>query len=222
MPGALDRPDENSFSKVSRRKFLALLSASAAVAASGCSNFRDKGEIVPYNKKPESVTIGNPTYYASTCTGCQYACGILIKTLEGRPIKVDGNPDHPVSKGKICAIGQASVMNLYDPERLKNPSERINNTGGNDITWAAADDKIITQLKSAASSGKEIVIVTNKINSPSQKNYLLKILRQLIRLQKFIRLNCSAMQIRTALLKNVTAQRLFLLCSLIRQCNTCP
>ncbi len=172
MPGALDRPDENSFSKVSRRKFLALLSASAAVAASGCSNFRDKGEIVPYNKKPESVTIGNPTYYASTCTGCQYACGILIKTLEGRPIKVDGNPDHPVSKGKICAIGQASVMNLYDPERLKNPSERINNTGGNDITWAAADDKIITQLKSAASSGKEIVIVTNKINSPSQKKLL--------------------------------------------------
>ena len=150
QPGSLDRPDENSFSKFSRRKFLALLSASAAVAATGCSNFRDKGEIVPYNKKPESVTIGLPTYYASTCTGCSYACGILIKTIEGRPIKVDGNPDHPVSKGKICAIAQASVMNLYDPERLKNPVERPDKINSNEIPWASADDKIIGQLKADA------------------------------------------------------------------------
>jgi MoCo/4Fe-4S cofactor protein with predicted Tat translocation signal len=166
-PGALNRPEENSFSKFSRRKFLALLSASAAVAASGCSNFRDKGKFVPYNSKPESVTIGNPTYYASTCTGCSSACGLLIKTLEGRPIKVDGNPDHPVSKGKICSIGQASVMNLYDPERLKNPV-----SGGKDITWADTDDKIIGELKNAASGGKEIAIVAHSINSPSGKKLL--------------------------------------------------
>ncbi len=48
---------------------------------------------------------------------------LLIKTREGRPIKIDGNPDHPVSKGKICAQGQASIMSLYDPDRLKNPKE---------------------------------------------------------------------------------------------------
>jgi molybdopterin-containing oxidoreductase family iron-sulfur binding subunit len=172
QPGSLDRPDENSFSRFSRRKFLALLSASAAVAASGCSNFRDKGVIVPYNKKPEEVTIGLPTYYASTCTGCSYACGILIKTMEGRPIKVDGNPDHPVSKGKICAAGQAAVMSLYDPERLKNPAERPDKTNPKDISWAEADDKIISQLKSAASSGKEIAIVTQTVNSPSLKKLL--------------------------------------------------
>lgn len=172
QPGSLDRPDENSFSKFSRRKFLALLSASAAVAATGCSNFRDKGEIVPYNKKPESVTIGLPTYYASTCTGCSYACGILIKTIEGRPIKVDGNPDHPVSKGKICAIAQASVMNLYDPERLKNPLERADRNNSKETAWADADEKIINQLKSISSSGKEIAIVTHTVNSPSLKKLL--------------------------------------------------
>ncbi|MEO8665268.1 MAG: TAT-variant-translocated molybdopterin oxidoreductase [Ignavibacteria bacterium] len=166
---ASSSPDVNSFSKFSRRKFLALLSASAAVAASGCANYREKGELVPYNKKPEEVTIGNPTYYASTCTGCASACGIIIKTIEGRPIKVDGNPDHPVSKGKICAIAQASVMNLYDPERLQHPQERPNKSGHNDISWAEVDDKIMGQLKSAASSGKEIAIVTNTISSPSQK-----------------------------------------------------
>jgi len=170
--GVLDRPNENSFSKFSRRKFLALLSASAAVAASGCSNFRDKGEIIPYNNKPESITIGNPNYYSSTCTGCASACGILIKTISGRPIKVDGNPDHPVSKGKICAIGQASVMNLYDPERLQHPHDGPDKGSSKDISWAEVDDKIIPQLKSAASSGKEIAIITHTINSPSQKKLL--------------------------------------------------
>jgi len=168
-PGALERPDANSLSKFSRRKFLALLSASAAVAASGCSNFRDKGELIAYNKKPEEVTLGNPTYYASTCTGCSGACGILIKTIEGRPIKVDGNPDHPVSKGKICSIGQASVMSLYDPERLKNPVERVSRTSPKEVTWAEADDKIIAELKKASLSNKEIALVTHTVNSPSRK-----------------------------------------------------
>ena len=168
-PGALERPDANSLSKFSRRKFLALLSASAAVAASGCSNFRDKGELIPYNKKPEEVTLGNPTYYSSTCTGCTGACGILIKTLEGRPIKVDGNPDHPVSKGKICSIGQASVMGLYDPERLKNPVERVSRTSPKEVTWAEADDKIIAELKKASFGNKEIALVTHSVNSPSRK-----------------------------------------------------
>ena len=171
-PGVSETPDENSLSKFSRRKFLALLSASAAVAASGCSNFRDKGEIIPYNNKPESITIGNPNYYASTCTGCASACGILIKTISGRPIKVDGNPDHPVSKGKICAIGQASVMNLYDPERLQNPHDGPDKGSSKDISWGEIDDKIIPQLKSAASSGKEIAIITHTINSPTQKKLL--------------------------------------------------
>jgi len=168
-PGALERPDTNSLSKFSRRKFLALLSASAAVAASGCSNFRDKGELIPYNKKPEEVTLGNPTFYASTCTGCTGACGILIKTLEGRPIKVDGNPDHPVSKGKICSIGQASVMSLYDPERLKNPVERVSRTSPKEVTWAEVDDKIIAELKKASFGNKEIALVTHSVNSPSRK-----------------------------------------------------
>ena len=174
MPGALDKPDANSLSLFSRRKFLALLSASAAVAASGCSNFRDKGEFISYNKKPESVTVGNPTYFASTCTGCNSACGIIIKTIEGRPIKVDGNPDHPVSKGKICSIAQASVMSLYDPERLKNPIEVAdkNSVNGKDIIWGDADDKIISILKNAVSSGKEIAIVSQTINSPSLKTLL--------------------------------------------------
>jgi MoCo/4Fe-4S cofactor protein with predicted Tat translocation signal len=123
--GVSDSLDTSEMSSISRRKFLALLGASAALAGTACSDYRDKGEIIPYNKKPEEITLGKANYYASTCTSCSNACGILIKTREGRPIKIDGNPDHPVSKGKICAQGQASIMSLYDPDRLKNPKKKL-------------------------------------------------------------------------------------------------
>ena len=156
-------------SGISRRKFLALFTASAAFAAAGCSDYRDKGAIVPYNKKPEEITPGVPNWYASTCTLCPSACGILIKTREGRPIKVDGNPDHPISKGKVCAKGQAGILNLYDPERLKEP---MFVTGAGNMTatsWQSVDEKIISELKSNSASGKEIAIITHTILSPSQK-----------------------------------------------------
>lgn len=162
--GVTDDFDPSGMSVVSRRKFLALLGASAALAGTACTDYRDKGEIVPYNEKPEEIIPGRPNYYASTCTSCANSCGILIKTREGRPIKVDGNPDHPVNKGKICAKGQASILNLYDPERLSEPMRLRNNilAGTN---WKTADDDIIAALSLAGS--KEIAIITHSITSPT-------------------------------------------------------
>ena len=90
IEGVSEDFDSTEMSSISRRKFLALLGASAALAGTACSDYRDKGEIIPYNKKPEEVTLGHANYYASTCTACQNACGILVKTREGRPIKIDG------------------------------------------------------------------------------------------------------------------------------------
>ena len=81
-----DFDPEKNLSGLSRRKFFALLGTSAAVVAAGCSDYRDKGEIVPYNQKPEDITLGVANHYASTCTSCGLGCGILIKTREGRPI----------------------------------------------------------------------------------------------------------------------------------------
>ena len=155
--GASDAPDTDKMSPLSRRKFLALLGASAAVAGTACSDYQDKGEIVPYNNKPEEITIGKANYYASTCTGCSSACGILIKTREGRPIKIDGNPDHPVSKGKICSQGQASIMGLYDPDRLKSPKRKIGN-GLDDADWQEVDKEIVLALSTIGS--REIAIIT--------------------------------------------------------------
>ncbi|MCU7497027.1 MAG: TAT-variant-translocated molybdopterin oxidoreductase [Ignavibacteria bacterium] len=171
MKGVTDDFEISGMSPVSRRKFLALLSASVAFAASSCTNYHSHGEIIPYNKKPEEVTPGIPNLYASTCTGCSNACGILIKTREGRPIKVDGNPDHPVNKGKICAIGQASVINLYDPNRLKTPVA-ISQEGNSSINWKTVDEGMIAELEKASSSGKQIAIISGRISSPSEKMVL--------------------------------------------------
>ena len=164
MEGATDDFDPSVLSSISRRKFLALLGASAALAGTACTDYRDKGEIVPYNNKPEEITVGKPNYYASTCTACANSCGILIKTREGRPIKVDGNPDHPINKGKICAKGQANILNLYDPERLKKPLKKTG-LSFNELSWKEVDNDVLAALTFAGS--KEIAIVTHSITSPT-------------------------------------------------------
>ena len=170
--GATDDFSPSEMSGMSRKQFLALLAASAAFTAAGCSNYRDKGEIVPYTKKPEEVTPGVPNYYASTCTGCSQACGIFIKTREGRPIKIDGNTDHPINRGKICAKGQASVLNLYDPFRLRTPHYAGASDKHGDASWKQIDEEIIRSLTDAVHSGKEIAVVTREINSPTTKKLL--------------------------------------------------
>ncbi len=162
-------PDE--LKGLSRRKFLALTAATLAVSTAACTDYHDKGEIIPYNKKPENIIPGIPNYYASTCTGCSNHCGILIKTREGRPIKIDGNPDDPINKGKICAIGQASILNLYDPERYKKPMKR-NGNKFNEIKWQEAFNELISKVKLANNNGSEIAIIVGNIKSPSQKRLL--------------------------------------------------
>ncbi len=162
--GTTDDFDPLHLSSISRRKFFALLGASAALAGTACTDYRDKGEIVPYNVKPEEITIGKPNFYASTCTVCSNACGILIRTREGRPIKVDGNPEHPVNKGKICSKGQANILNLYDPERLGSPLKK-NGSGFVETNWKEANDYILEALNGAGNN--EIAIITHTVTSPT-------------------------------------------------------
>jgi len=157
---------------MSRRKFVALLGASSAFALASCNNYRDKGEIISYNDKPEYANFGDSVYYASTLND---GSGILIKTREGRPIKIDGNPDHPIFNGKISSQAQANILGLYDPDRIQNPlkktgSKLILNQGEMLKTdWATADNEITAKLMNAVSSGKEIAIVTHSVLSPTQK-----------------------------------------------------
>lgn len=162
MEGVTEDFDPDKLSKLSRRKFLALVSATAAIGATACTDYRDKGEIIPYNKKPEHLLPGKANYYASSCAGCSSACGVLIKTREGRPIKVDGNPEHPINRGKLCAKGQASIYNLYDPERLRYPVIK-----GRRSDWKRVDSEIVDALKKAVDENKEIALFAGNVKSPS-------------------------------------------------------
>lgn len=167
MEGVTDDFNPSEMSGISRRNFLALLSASAAFAATACSDYHDQKEIVPYTKRPEDVLPGKPNFYASTCNGCSEACGILIKTREGRPIKVDGNNEHPINKGKLCAKGQSIIYDLYDPSRLQTPLK-----GNRKTNWNIADSEIINKLKEAVEKNKRIAIVSGQINSPTEQKIL--------------------------------------------------
>ncbi len=162
LPGVTDNFNLESLDKYSRRKFLAILAASAALTNAACSDYRDKGEIVPYNDRPPEILPGQANYYASTCNGCYQSCGILVKTREGRPIKLEGNPDHPINKGKICSTGQAGIMNLYDPERLKDPTQN-----GRKTNWEEIDSQIRMKLSEVSDSGKGIAVIGHKNNSPT-------------------------------------------------------
>ncbi len=168
--GVTDDFEPNKLSGLSRRKFLALVGASAALAAAGCSDYRDQGHIIPYDNKPEEITVGVPNYYASTSTGCEDGCGILIKTREGRPIKIDGNPDSPYSKGKTCAKCQASLLELYDPERLQGPLKRGSDGKLSKISWNSVDREVTSALSGVGD--KEISIVSKRIISPTTKKLL--------------------------------------------------
>ncbi|MFA5511214.1 MAG: TAT-variant-translocated molybdopterin oxidoreductase [Candidatus Kapaibacterium sp.] len=169
--GATADFDLNALPDKSRRKFLALMGASGALAATACSDYHDKGEIITYNKKPASVTYGEANYYASTLNN---GTGVLIKTREGRPVKIDGNPEHPISKGKISTVEQALIMELYDPGRLRYPIKKSDSKlvlykdEMPRSEWEKIDTQVVEKLNQAVSEGKEIAIVTHSVISPTQ------------------------------------------------------
>jgi molybdopterin-containing oxidoreductase family iron-sulfur binding subunit len=146
----------------SRRQFLGLIGASAALA-SGCSN-PDRGEIVPFTKRPAGVRPGVADLYASTFQEGLSAYGVLVKTREGRPIHVEGNERHPAFNAKTSLRAIADLMGLYDPDRLKRPL-----AGGKPSDWASAEGKLLAVLKDARSSGKPVLLMTGALLSPSRK-----------------------------------------------------
>ena len=84
----------------------------------GCSR-RPVEKAIPYLVQPEEIVPGRANWYATTCGGCSARCGALVKSRDGRPIKLEGNPEHAFSSGGLCAVGQASVLELYDSQRFE-------------------------------------------------------------------------------------------------------
>jgi anaerobic selenocysteine-containing dehydrogenase len=106
-----------------RRDFLKVLGAGGAAATAGCTT-GEVERLIPYVVPSEDVVPGVATWYTSTCRECPAGCGIHVETHSGRATKVEGNPEHPVSHGNLCARGQASVQGLYHPDRFRGPVTR--------------------------------------------------------------------------------------------------
>src|SRR5688572_2260738 len=141
---------------IDRRKFLTVLGVTGgrAAALSGCSTSRVE-KLVPYLVQSEDQVPGVPTWYASTCTECAPGCGLHVKTREGRAIKREGNPDHPVNRGKLCSRGQAPLQGLYNPGRIKGPMLRSGESFS-EITWDDAIARLAAEVNKA--SGRVAVL----------------------------------------------------------------
>lgn len=144
---------ENSApSGVRRREFLKVLGAGGATtAAIGCSSDRVE-RLIPYLTQPDETVPGVSNYYASTCRECSAACGVLLETRDGRAFKIEGNPDHPLNRGALCARGQSAVQGLYNPDRYRGPMIRKDGKLVR-ATWTEALQLMSQKLGELQSSG---------------------------------------------------------------------
>src|SRR5262245_58081252 len=105
---------------VDRRRFLQLMGASLALMGVGISGCRRPDlKIFPYARSPEDIVPGMPLYYATSIPRPEGCYPVLVESHEGRPTKIEGNPRHPLSQGASDLLAQASVLDLYDPDRMR-------------------------------------------------------------------------------------------------------
>lgn len=157
---------EDGSDGVARRDFLKLMGASLALASTACIK-RPVDYIVPYAEHPPEITPGVANYYASSWTHAGQSYGLVVKTREGRPIKLEGNPKHPVNKNGLSAIGQAQILSLYDPDRLHAPIKRNDDGSFSKITWDKLDEEVTGVLK-----GGQVVLLSSSLASPSTETLI--------------------------------------------------
>jgi molybdopterin-containing oxidoreductase family iron-sulfur binding subunit len=184
VEGADLTPDEPT-----RRHFLQIMGASVALAgASGCIN-QPQEEIVPYVRPPEQIIPGKPLYYATAMTLAGASMGLLVETHMGRPVKVEGNPQHPavppmriyaneathesMRVGATDAFAQATVLSLYDSDRSQTVLKQ-----GQINTWDACYTELRAQLeKLTPSGGQGLRLLTEAVASPTLLHQIQQLLK---------------------------------------------
>ena len=144
-----------------RRRFLKVLGAAGAGAAavSACGIGAEPTErLIPYLVQPEDQVPGVATYYATTCRECAAGCGVRVRVREGRAVKLEGNPDSPINRGRLCARGQAALQGLYNPDRVDHPMIRNASGAFEAIDWDGAIQRLAGKVRDA--QGKGIVFLT--------------------------------------------------------------
>ncbi len=168
-PHADEMPDDRS-----RRRFLQLAAASMGLAGLTACTRPPMEKLLPYVRQPENAEPGIPMYFATAVPVAGLAQGVLVESHLGRPTKIEGNPEHPASMGGTSVQSQASVLDLYDPDRAK----QINHLGG----WESWEDflvalnKILTPIRARRGAGFHIL--TDTIISPTLGAHIATLLNQ--------------------------------------------
>ena len=153
---------------VGRRTFLKVLGNTAPAAAIAACAPGSTERIIPYVIPPEDVIPGVATWYATVCGECPAGCGMVVRTREGRAVKVEGNAKHPINRGSLCVRGQASLQGLYNPDRFTGPQrKRITHAEAGQsvlepIEWQTAQQVFVDQLRAIEADGRanRIAIIT--------------------------------------------------------------
>jgi MoCo/4Fe-4S cofactor protein with predicted Tat translocation signal len=155
-----------------RREFMRLMGASLALAGLTACTKQPEEKILPYVRQPEQLVLGRPLFFATAAGHDGYARGILVESHEGRPTKVEGNPDHPASLGASDVFGQAHVLGLYDPDRSKTVLYV-----GQDRSWADFRAALRDALdKQKPRGGAGLRFVTGRVTSPTLAAQLSRVL----------------------------------------------
>ncbi|MDW8087755.1 MAG: 4Fe-4S dicluster domain-containing protein [Candidatus Calescibacterium sp.] len=159
---------------ISRRNFFKFFGKSSVAVGTvalieSCVKKPEPEKLLPYLNVPETIIPGVPYFYATTCSGCPASCGILVKTEDAIPRKVEGNPEHPLSGGKTCARAQATLHQLYSPDRIKDNLIR-----GKTETKTISTDEVIQIIadKIKEADPKKIFFITGNITGKTEKFYL--------------------------------------------------
>ncbi|MHB8808646.1 MAG: 4Fe-4S dicluster domain-containing protein [Desulfobulbaceae bacterium] len=143
---------------INRRQFIKILGAVGTSATLGCNS--DTGRrLIPYVIPAVDIVPGEATWYATTCRECPAGCGMLAKNRDGRIIKVEGNPAHPINTGALCPRGQASLHGLYNPDRFAGPLRRDGASLAN-LTWDEAQNLLADRLRDLRARGNNIAFIT--------------------------------------------------------------
>jgi molybdopterin-containing oxidoreductase family iron-sulfur binding subunit len=149
---------------MNRRDFFKIISTSGAAAAvAGCQQTAET--ILPLVVPSEQIVPGVPAWFSTVCRECPAGCGVMARNRDGRVVKLEGNPDHPVSQGTLCIRGQAAVQQLYHPDRFDGPQQRDGRTFrriGWDDALKALGERIATLR--AGGKGRAIALVSQLEN----------------------------------------------------------
>ncbi len=159
---------------VSRRNLLKVMAASLALLGlNGCFYKKPQGTLVPYPKAPEETVPGRPVFFATTMPLDGYGMGCLALSREGRPIKLEGNPDHPASGGAADVFMQASLLDLYDPDRSRNVR-----LAGEIAQWSEFYRAVSARLADKRKDGNGLRLLIGTVTSPTLAAQIQEFLKQ--------------------------------------------